>query len=37
MSEDCFLNSKDGINCGLVRLSDFNDEVKKSSDRLPPV
>ena len=35
MSQDCFLNSKDGKNCGssrglsgLVRLSKCNDEVK---------
>ena len=35
MSQDCFLNSKDGENCGsscglsgLVRLSECNDEVK---------
>ena len=35
MSQDCFLNSKDGKNCGssrglsgLVRLSECNDEVK---------
>ena len=36
MSQDCFLNSKDGKNCGssrglsgLVRLSKCNDEVKQ--------
>ena len=35
MSQDCFLNSKDGKNCdssrglrGLVRLSECNDDVK---------
>ena len=35
MSQDCFLNSKDGKNCGssrglsgLVRLSQCNDDVK---------
>ena len=36
MSQDCFLNRKDGKNCGssrglsgLVRLSECNDEVKQ--------
>ena len=44
MSQDCFLNSKDGKNfgsssglSGLVRLSECNDEVEHHFDKLPPV